>query len=129
MSYYIVRMGFNRKPRRVRGKSGLTLEQAQAHCQCGYTHARGVCQDCHRRETIRRVRGGVMPRCENSSYRHIIAPGCMGYRATKEVTVIYGVMPFSGKMDCDVLLLCNRCATNLTRDAESHGYEVAQRRI
>jgi hypothetical protein len=39
MSYRIVRMRFD-KPSRVI-KRGLTLEQAQAHCQRGETHGEG----------------------------------------------------------------------------------------
>lgn len=46
MSYYIVRMQFNRRARRVYGKSGLTLEQAQRHCSDPKTRARGRCDTC-----------------------------------------------------------------------------------
>jgi len=49
--YYIVRFRFNGPTRKVRGMGGLTLEQAQAHCSRSDTHARGICQLCHRQQT------------------------------------------------------------------------------
>jgi hypothetical protein len=48
---------------------------------------------------------------------------CWANKAVHLVAVIYCELP-SGKLEQDILNLCDPCKDFVKRDAESHGYEV-----